>query len=53
MEEIIARMDQSAVKETEIIKLKYGVATDVVEMLKTLKSPVQVKVQTLMTRRRS
>ena len=36
MEEIIARMDQSAVKETEIIKLKYGVATDVVEMLKTL-----------------
>ena len=36
MEEIIARMDQSAIKETEIIKLKYGVATDVVEMLKTL-----------------
>ena len=36
MEAIIARMDQSAVKETEIIKLKYGVATDVVEMLKTL-----------------
>ena len=36
MEEIIARMDQSAVKGTEIIKLKYGVATDVVEMLKTL-----------------
>ena len=36
MEKIIARMDQSAVKETEIIKLKYGVATDVVEMLKTL-----------------
>lgn len=36
MEEIIARMDQSAVKKTEIIKLKYGVATDVVEMLKTL-----------------
>lgn len=36
MEEIISRMDQSAVKETEIIKLKYGVATDVVEMLKTL-----------------
>lgn len=36
LEEIIARMDQSAVKETEIIKLKYGVATDVVEMLKTL-----------------
>lgn len=36
LEEIIASMDQSAVKETEIIKLKYGVATDVVEMLKTL-----------------
>lgn len=36
LEEIIGRMDQSAVKETEIIKLKYGVATDVVEMLKTL-----------------
>ena len=36
LEEIIDRMDQSAVKETEIIKLKYGVATDVVEMLKTL-----------------
>lgn len=36
MQKIIARMDQSAVKETEIIKLKYGVATDVVEMLKTL-----------------
>ena len=36
MEKIIASMDQSAVKETEIIKLKYGVSTDVVEMLKTL-----------------
>ena len=36
MEKIIARMDQSAVKETEIIKLRYGVSTDVVEMLKTL-----------------
>jgi general secretion pathway protein D len=35
MEKIIASMDQSAVKETEIIKLKYGVSTDVVEMLKT------------------
>ena len=33
---IIAQMDQSAVQETEIVKLKYGVATDVVEMLKTL-----------------
>lgn len=36
LEEIIGHMDQSAVKETEIIKLKYGVATDVVEMLKAL-----------------
>jgi general secretion pathway protein D len=33
---IIGRMDQSAVKETEIVQLRYGVATDVVEMLKTL-----------------
>jgi general secretion pathway protein D len=36
MEKIIASMDQSAVKETEIIKLRYGVSTDVVEMIKTL-----------------
>ena len=36
IEKIIASMDQSAVKETEIIKLRYGVSTDVVEMLKTL-----------------
>ena len=35
--EIIDRMDESAVKETEIIQLRYGVATDVVEMLKALK----------------
>ena len=34
--EIIDRMDESAVKETEIIQLCYGVATDVVEMLKAL-----------------
>ena len=33
---IIDRMDQSAVKKTEIVKLRYGVASDVVEMLKTL-----------------
>ena len=33
---IIDRMDQSAVKETEVVKLRYGVASDVVEMLKTL-----------------
>ena len=34
--EIIDSMDQSAVKKTELVKLKYGVSTDVVEMLKTL-----------------
>ena len=34
--EIIDRMDESAVKETEIIQLRYGVATDVVETLKAL-----------------
>jgi len=34
--EIIDRMDQSAVKKTEVVKLRYGVASDVVEMLKTL-----------------
>ena len=34
--EIIDSMDQSAVKKTEFVKLKYGVSTDVVEMLKTL-----------------
>ena len=33
---IIDRMDQSAVKKTEVVKLRYGVAADVVEMLKTL-----------------
>ena len=33
---IIDRMDQSAVKKTEVVKLRYGVASDVVEMLKTL-----------------
>ena len=33
---IIDRMDQSAVRKTEVVKLRYGVATDVVEMLKTL-----------------
>jgi general secretion pathway protein D len=33
---IIDRMDQSAVKETEIVQLRYGVASAVVEMLKTL-----------------
>jgi general secretion pathway protein D len=34
--QIIDRMDQSAVRETEVVKLRYGVASDVVEMLKTL-----------------
>ena len=34
--EIIDRMDESAVRETEIIQLRYGVATDVVEVLKAL-----------------
>ena len=34
--QIIDRMDQSAVRETEVLKLRYGVASDVVEMLKTL-----------------
>ena len=34
--EIIDSMDQSAVRKTELVKLKYGVSTDVVEMLKTL-----------------
>ena len=34
--EIIDSMDQSAVRKTELVKLRYGVATDVVDMLKTL-----------------
>lgn len=34
--EIINRMDRSAVQTTQVIKLKYGVAEDVVNMLKTL-----------------
>ncbi|MBA6412915.1 type II secretion system secretin GspD [Parahaliea sp. F7430] len=34
--EIIQRMDRSAVQETNIIKLKYGVAEDVVRMLNQL-----------------
>lgn len=33
---IIERMDRSAVQETEMIKLRYGVAGDVVEMLNAL-----------------
>ncbi len=35
---IIERMDRTAVQETEIIKLKYGVAEDVVRMLEQLNS---------------
>jgi len=34
--EIIDSMDQSAVRKTELVKLKYGVSADVVEMLKAL-----------------
>lgn len=34
--QIIDSMDQSAVKKTEVVKLRYGVSTDVVEMLKAL-----------------
>jgi general secretion pathway protein D len=34
--EIIDRMDQSAVRTTEVIKLRYAVAEDVVQMLQTL-----------------
>ena len=34
--EVIDRMDQSAVRTTEVIKLRYAVAEDVVQMLQTL-----------------
>ena len=34
--DIIERMDRSAIQTTEIIRLKYGVAEDVVSMLNTL-----------------
>lgn len=34
--EIINRMDRSAVQSTEVVKLRYGVAEDVVQMLRTL-----------------
>ena len=40
--EIIDSMDQSAVKKTQLVKLKYGVSTDVVEMLKTLEKSRRV-----------
>ena len=39
--EIIERMDRSAVQTTEIIRLKYGVAEDVVTMLNTLEKSRQ------------
>ena len=39
--EIIERMDRSAVQTTEIIRLRYGVAEDVVTMLNTLEKSRQ------------
>ena len=39
--EIIQRMDRSAIQTTEIIRLKYGVAEDVVSMLNTLEKARQ------------
>ena len=34
--EIIDRMDRSAIQQTEVVKLRYGVAEDVVQILETL-----------------
>ncbi len=34
--EIIDRMDRSAIQQTQVVKLRYGVAEDVVQMLETL-----------------
>jgi general secretion pathway protein D len=39
--DIIERMDRSAIQTTEIIRLKYGVAEDVVSMLNTLEKSRQ------------
>ena len=39
--DIIERMDRSAIQTTEIIRLKYGVAEDVVSMLSTLEKSRQ------------
>ncbi|MGI9315530.1 MAG: type II secretion system secretin GspD [Luminiphilus sp.] len=39
--DIIERMDRSAIQTTEIIRLKYGVAEDVVKMLDTLEKSRQ------------
>ncbi|EED36123.1 general secretion pathway protein D [Luminiphilus syltensis NOR5-1B] len=36
--EIIDRMDSSAVRSTEVVRLKYGVAEDIVQMLRTLET---------------
>jgi len=37
--DIIDRMDRSAVRRTEVIKLRYGVAEDIVRMLQALDKP--------------
>ncbi len=42
--DIIERMDRSAIQTTEIIRLKYGVAEDVVSMLNTLEKSRQGEV---------
>ena len=39
--EIIEQMDQSAIQSTEVVKLRYGVAEDVVEMLRAIERPQQ------------
>ena len=44
--DIIERMDRSAIQTTEIIRLKYGVAEDVVSMLNTLEKSRQVRAPT-------
>ena len=40
--EIIDRMDRSAIQTTQVIKLRYAVAEDVVQMLQTLEKKTQV-----------
>jgi general secretion pathway protein D len=39
--EIIEQMDQSAVQSTQVVKLRYGVAEDVVQMLQAIERPQQ------------
>lgn len=39
--DIIERMDRSAVQTTQVVKLRYGVAEDIVEMLRTLEKSQQ------------